>query len=81
LKTAHKLLATHPNFDDPTKQVRRAIDYLEAIRQPWWKHLQSWMVNNPKKSMAAGAYVCWVLVWLMVFWLRPITLLRSNYSA
>jgi HEAT repeat protein len=79
LKAAKEVLSSKPRFKEQENIVRRAVEYLEQIKPPLWKTVWIWIYENILISLIVLLYALWIVSWLVLFWLHPITLLRINH--
>jgi HEAT repeat protein len=82
LKIAKNVIFSDPELADTeeAKAVKRAVEYLETLEPPLWEQIREWVFRNILKSSLILAYVLWVIVCIIIYWLRPIALLRINHT-
>ena len=81
LEAAKKALSAYPELEEYEKEVTRAIErlkFFEQINPPLWENIRKWVLENKLKSALVLVYIFWAVVFLSVFWLRPLALLRIN---
>ncbi len=76
LNTALAALSAHNNTEVRfyTESMQRTVEHLELVL---WNQIlddaKTWIKNNPW----APAYGVWVFVWLLIYWIHPITILTA----
>jgi HEAT repeat protein len=70
--------------DSDDLYVNKAADNVEqsiALLKPSptiWQHVQNWALSNPTWALVLGLYLLWSFTWILLFWFRPLTVLRCN---
>jgi HEAT repeat protein len=79
LKAAYDELNAYPDTKDTeyTLSVKRTIDYFESL---WWVQARARIVelisDHPYISITVAAYLFLQVIWLLCFWLLPLSLLK-----
>ncbi len=79
LKTAYEALKDHSDatVKDKAAEVKRTIDYFESL---WWVEARERAVKiaegYPYISATGVIYLLFQFTWLLLFWLRPLSLLN-----
>ena len=77
LKAAYDVLEKDLKLKALAPNVKRTIDYFESLR--WlnlWESGKQLALNYYYISLPVAAYLILQLVWLLLFWLRPLILLK-----
>ncbi len=83
LNAAYKVLSKLPEWEkgDNDKLVKRTIDYFESL---WWVQAREGAVktinDHPYITVGAALYLLLQFIWLLLFWRRPLILLKAITS-
>jgi len=83
MKKAYELMRNHSDqkVKNNAAWVKRTVDYFESI---WWIKAREQAANtikeHPSITFAITAYLALQFTWLLLFWLRPLSLLRVTMS-
>src|SRR5262249_51856704 len=79
LKAAYDALNAHPDPEIKARavSVKRTVDYFESL---WWVEARERAIKiikaYPSISAAIAIYLLLQLTWLLLFWIRPLSLLK-----